>query len=272
MNTSVQSLHIYPVKSCRGQDVSQLILEEMGPIGDRRAMIVDAHGRFLSQRSHGPMARIGAYFENQTIELVLNGEKIKVEWSSDQQTCQVWDDTVRLLIAQSTINVRLSEFLGEPVKLAGMTEETSRRTSGNWADNDVSLSDGYPVLVTNTASLQALSALAGTELSMRQFRPNIVIKDNVPWSEDSWKLIRIGDVEIELVKPCTRCQITTLNPVTGEADFPEVMQAMIAHRRSNDPRIKGVLFGWNGVIRKAGQIKAGDKVVVTEQQDPWPVK
>lgn len=272
MKPKVKSLHIYPVKSCRVQDVESLFLEPMGPIGDRRAMIVDENGRFLTQRSHGRLAQIGALFSDPALELKIGHSKTRVKWSADRQKCQIWNDHVDLVVAEQTTNTALSIFLEKEVKLVRMDGLSQRHTSGTWAESDVSLSDGYPILVTNSASLQALSVVAGINLSMQQFRPNIVIDHQEAWAEDGWQTIKVGDAEIELVKPCTRCQITTLDPETGQVAFPEIMRAMIAHRSSADRRIKGVLFGWNGIIRKGGRVINGDTVEVIGRRQPWPLK
>ena len=100
----------------------------------------------------------------------------------------------------------------------------------------------------------------------------IIVQTDKSWAEDHWKLIRIGEVELELVKPCTRCQVTTLDPITGEVAYPETMEAMIKTRRSGDKRIKGVLFGWNAVVRSFGNLSVGDDVEVLETKSAWPLQ
>ncbi len=272
MTHTVKSLHIYPVKSCRGQDVDQLDLEPMGPVGDRRAMIVNGQGQFLTQRTHGRLAQIRAHQFNDDLILSFDDNDIEVQWSSQRIDGTVWNDRIDLRRAQKYVSDRLSDFLDEDVSLVSMDDLSKRRTSGTWADSDVSLADGYPILVTNTASLLALSNLSGIDISMRQFRPNIVVDGTSPWAEDQWGILKIGEVEIELVKPCTRCQVTTLDPLTGEQAFPETMATMIKHRKSAEKRISGVLFGQNAIIRKTGKIVLGDPVDVISKREAWPIK
>ena len=268
----LDSLFIYPVKSGQAVRLSQSAVEEEGLINDRRLMIIDANGKFITQRSHGKMTGISAHIDDHGISLGFGGETHNVSWSSARKDCEIWNDKVELAIAKKEVNQALSNFLGQSVELARMDDRSKRRTSGQWADAATSLSDGYPVLVTNTASLKDLEAKAGIPLSMTQFRPNVVIKSDRPWAEDGWREIQVGEVVIELVKPCTRCQITTLNPGNGYPEFPETMAAMIKHRRSADPRVKGVLFGWNGIVKKIGTMKTGDPVRILRDQAPWPTQ
>jgi len=268
----VKSLHIYPVKSCAGQDTDHARLEVLGLSGDRRAMIVDENGKFLTQRSDGQLALIKPVFQSSGLSINLGDGPWDVELSSARRMGTVWNDQVDLRIADERSNQRLSEFLKKPVTLLVMDEKSARTTSGNWTDSPNSLSDGYPLLITTTASLKALSQTAGRELSMKQFRPNIVINVETPWIEDHWQVLRIGEVEIELVKPCTRCHVTTLNPVSGKAEFPETMEAMIKTRRSDDERIKGVLFGWNAIVRKSGILSKGEAVKIVSNRAAWPIQ
>ena len=106
---------------------------------------------------------------------------------------------------------------------------------------------------------------------MSRFRPNIVIEGAQPWAEDSWKQIRIGDVMIDCVKPCTRCIMTTLDPMSGESLGDISLKALTHLRRSADKRLKGVLFGTNAIALGAGLMKQGDKVEILQTQTPWPV-
>ena len=97
---------------------------------------------------------------------------------------------------------------------------------------------------------------------MARFRPNVVINTDEPFSEDNWKHLKIGETELELVKPCTRCIVTTLDPRTGDVNPEPVMEALRKFRMSEDPRNKGVLFGVNAVVRKGGTLSVNMPVQV----------
>ena len=150
-----------------------------------------------------------------------------------------------------------------------------RETEGRDAPFDVSFADGYPILIATTASLEALNDYVKEQgemaLTMSRFRPNIVIDGAQPWAEDSWKQIKIGDVVIDCVKPCTRCIMTTLDPISGHSLGDMSLKALTHLRRSSDKRIKGVLFGTNAIPLGTGCIKQGDEVEILETQTPWPV-
>lgn len=268
----VKDLHIYPVKSCQSLALDKAEVAERGLRGDRLAMLVNQDGTFISLRTHPNMTGIFAKWNNGDLRLEFDRYSFVVTWSENHKKCKIWNDDVELLVAAMDVNEALSGFLGEPVQLVKMDGRSMRRTSGTWADSANSLSDGYPLLVTNTASLLDLSEKAGTNLSMAQFRPNIAIQSDQPWAEDSWEYMRIGEVEIKLVKPCTRCQVTTLNPNTGAHEFPQTMEAMIKHRRSGNLKAKGVLFGWNAVVMKSGTISKDDPVEILSQRACWPIQ
>src|SRR5690606_37142846 len=108
----------------------------------------------------------------------------------------------------------------------------------------VGLADGFPLLVTTTASLEAVRRQAGPHIGMERFRPSIVVEAAEPWAEDGWARLSLDGVEVDLVKPCTRCVVITTNQDRGVIDGPEVMAALKALRRSADARASGVLFGW----------------------------
>ena len=260
------SLHIYPVKSCRGIDLTQANVRPRGLEYDRRWMIVDAAGRFISQRSHSQLAQLMATPDARGLDLAFGGETIRAHIPTGKRLdVSVWSSTVNALIADEVINIALSDWLGEGVRLVYMDKVSVRLTNPEWADGyDTSFSDGYPVLVTNTASLAAINEhikQAGHDpVSMARFRPNVVIETDQPWAEDGWQSLQIGDVILDLVKPCTRCIVTTLDPQTGERRPEPVLKALNALRMSQDPRNKGVLFGVNAVVRQGGSVAVGAHV------------
>ena len=142
----------------------------------------------------------------------------------------------------------------------------AEETIAAWTDTPVpvSFADAFPVLVTTTASLAALNreieGHGGQAVRMGQFRPNLVIDCNEAWAEDRWTKLQIGEVVLDLVKPCDRCVVTTTDQTTGEINGKEPLASLARIRRSTDPRIKGVLFGVNAVPRALGRIRIGDAV------------
>jgi uncharacterized protein len=271
----IASLNIYPVKSGRGISVSEAELLPAGLAGDRRWMIVDGEGTFVSQRTQPALARLVAVPTAAGLRLELDGDAIEVPVPAaggERIPVRVWRDELALPEAPEASS-RLSRWFGRPLRLVHKPEEAIREVSREWggAGDPVSLADGFPLLVTTAASLEAVRQLTGPRIGMERFRPNIVIDGSVPWAEDGWARLSLDGVEIDVVKPCTRCAVVTTDQEGGAVDAPEVLKALRTLRRSADPRAPGVLFGWNAIPRGMGNLRVGGEVRVVEARDPWPV-
>ena len=262
----LSGIHIYPIKSCRGVQLTQANVKPRGLEYDRRWMITDGAGRFISQRSHPKLAQINAKADACGVDLEFGGKTIRVNIPTGKRIdVSVWSSSVNALVADEAINTALSDWLAADVRLVYMDKASVRATNPEWAEgHETSFSDGYPVLVTNTASLAAINEhikQAGHDpVGMARFRPNVVIDTDQPWAEDAWQSLQIGAVILDLVKPCTRCIVTTLDPQTGERRAEPVLKVLNTLRMSQDPRNKGVLFGVNAVVRQGGSIAVGAQV------------
>ncbi|WP_411817257.1 MOSC domain-containing protein [Hyphococcus sp. DH-69] len=278
---NVASLHIYPVKSCRGIRLERTFLEWRGLTRDRRWMITDADNHFLTQRNCGALARIGAQVTDAGLVLSVDGSNsIEIGFPSSHQreAVTVWHDTVEALRASEIAENWISQAIGRDARLFYMDDEAERKTSAKWSERTpVSFADGYPVLVTSMSSLAALNedireSGNGEPIAMERFRPNIVIDGADPWAEDHWSRLQIGEVTIDLVKPCSRCIITTRDPQTGEVTGRDPLKTLGQIRRSAHPDSPGVLFGWNAIVRNQGAVHVGDTVnVESTREDGWPL-
>jgi hypothetical protein len=271
----IESLHIYPVKGTRAVDVARASVEPRGLDGDRRWLVVDANGRFITQRSHPRLATVSAVPTGAGLRLSAPGAGevlVKRPAASERVDVVVWRHEVSAAYAGADAAAWLSGYLGEPLKLVHMDAAAERLQRGEWVADavPVSFADAYPVLIATTASLAAVNAeiarAGGEAVTMRRFRPNIVVECNEAWGEDFWRAVRIGGVEIELVKPCDRCVVTTKDQETGASMGREPLASLARLRRSADPRINGVLFGWNSVPRTLGAVAVGDTVEVLERR------
>lgn len=192
---------------------------------------------------------------------------------------RVWRSTVDAALADEAASDRLSAFLQRAVKLVFMDDEASRFSNPIWAGEEapVSFADGYPILLTATASLNALNdtiqGQGGAPVLMERFRPNVVVDGVSAWDEDGWAAIQIGDLVFDIVKPCTRCIVPTFDQRTGyPRSDKQPTRALTRSRRSADERVKGVLFGWNMITRNNGSIRVGDEVKVIERRETWPIQ
>lgn len=278
----VTGLNIHPIKGARAVAVERARLTPLGLDGDRRWLVVDATGKFITQRSHSRIATVTARPSATGLVLSAPGmEHLPVAAPSGRERLDivVWVDQVNAALADERAHAWLSDVIGEKMRLVYMDEQAERLKTGIWVEAPIPISfaDAFPVLVATTGSLAALNgaiqARGGAAVPMARFRPNIVVDCDEPWREDFWKVVRVGDVELELMKPCDRCVVTTKDPMTGETMGEEPLLSLARLRMSGDKRIKGVLFGWNAAPRKLGTIAVGDAVEVLEARpEGFPIR
>jgi uncharacterized protein YcbX len=272
----VAGLNVFPLKSARGIAVDAVEIEARGPAGDRRWMIVDAHGRLVTQRELPQLARLAAAPTGAGLRLGFDGETLEVARPGAGEpriSATVWRDTLPLPEAAPAA-AWLSRLFGTSLRLVHQPEDAVRPVNAEWgaAGDEVSLADGFPLLVATTASLAAVERAVGAPLEMRRFRPNLVIEGAEPWEEDFWATIRAGAVELDLVKPCARCTVPTVDPERGVFAGDEPLDALRRIRLSADRRVPGVLFGWNAVPRRLGAIRLGDPVEVVARRTSWAIR
>ena len=267
---TVSQLFVHPVKSLAGIEVNSVNLGELGPDYDRRWMIIDAKGKFLTQRQFPKMCLI----KTQLLESVLilstpDGDEYQLDKSarkSPQQQTQVRvrHDDVLAQDCGDQVADWLSRFLDFSVRLVFMQDQTKRYVDKDFALNSetVSFADGFPILVISLASLDLLNSKLDEAIDMRRFRPNIVIDGCEPHAEDNWNHIDFAGTTISLVKPCSRCIIPAIEPTTGDKQIA-VIKALSDYRRGDDGQI---YFGQNALIKThSGQaIKVGDAVKVMD--------
>ncbi|MES5097603.1 MOSC domain-containing protein [Agrobacterium sp. BA1120] len=276
----ITELNIYPLKSARGISLAKSRITAEGLPGDRRAMLVDPSGQFITQRELPEIAQLIVKAEGAGFHLAIDdkGEILALP-SGNRIDATVWKSVVDAAVATDDVNLTLSGWLGRDVKLVFFDEQSSRIASPEWAGNDspVTFADGYQILVTTTASLAALNenmdANGEDHVGMERFRPNIVLETDEPWAEDRWAALEINGIRFDLVKPCARCIMTTQDQTTGSRDVPSPMKAMGRLRMSADCRVPGPLFGWNVTPRGEGAIAVGDVArVVEERVEGWAFK
>lgn len=264
----LSALYRYPLKSGRGESLRQAQLDVLGLAGDRRWMVVDAaSGRFLSQRQLPQMARLQARWQGAGLALAAPGmaELPVVLPGPDAplREVSVWDDRLEVPDAGDAAASWLSELLGRPCRLVQVPEARARQVDIDYAQpgDRVGFADGFPFLLIGQASLDDLCARVGRPLEMERFRPNLVVSGSEPYAEDRWKRIRIGTVEFRVAKPCSRCAIPTLDPLTGERSPDHEPIATLKTYRKGEG---GVFFGQNLIADGTGELAVGMPVEVLE--------
>lgn len=268
----IEALYRYPIKSLGGERVDALTPEERGFVDDRRWMIVDARGRFVSQREARQLTGFRATVTGATgLQIVrLADERVVADLPDARPTeastllVTVWDDTFPAQVVPLPSGLDLAGLLGVPgARLVYMSEAVHRAVDPRYARHgeEVSFADGYPYLIASTASLEELSRRLGEPLDVLRFRPNLVVRGAAPFAEDGWSDLRIGAHSFYTPKPCARCVVVTLDPRTGERK-PEVLRALSRFRKTDDGK---VLFGVNACWRGGvGPVRVGDAVTVVE--------
>ena len=278
---NITELNIYPLKSGRRIALQTAAIGKDGLAGDRRFMVVKPDGAFITQRELALLAQIDASVasENQLI-LQMNDQSLVAGFHpANRMVVEIWGSAVDAAVAADAANATLSVWLGRPVKLVQMDARAHRSTSEDWAapDSPVAFADGFQVLITTTASLADLNQTMRDKgldpVGMDRFRSNIVIDCDAAWDEDTWQTVQIGDVVLDLVKPCARCIMTTQDQITGDRIGGDPIKGLAAKRMSADRRVPGPLFGWNAVPRHSGTVSVGDRVtVLLHRSDRWPMK
>lgn len=265
----LSALYRYPLKSAIGESLERSWVDGLGLRGDRRWMLVDAEsGRFLSQRALPRMTQLLARWQGEErLRLSAPGlaplEVAIPDGDASARPVSVWDDALRVPDAGDEAADWVSQLLERPCRLVYLPPERARQVSLKYAEpgERVAFADGFPLLLVGQGSLDDLSERVGRPLEMRRFRPNLVIAGGAPYAEDGWKRIRIGELILRPVKPCTRCIITTLDPDTGERSADQEPLATLARYRKGE---KGVMFGQNLLVEGEGWLEVGMPVELLE--------
>ncbi|MDE7546459.1 MOSC domain-containing protein [Acetobacter fabarum] len=266
----VTSLHIYPVKGLHGLSPSTAMLSPWGLDGDRRWMVVDPDGRFITQRTCHAMALVTPLPTAEGITLTrARMQPCPVRFPGSDApiaVVTVWKDQVQARDAGDVAAAWLEQALGQPCRLVWMHRpELARIRQLGAQQRPVSFADGYPLLLANTASLDDLNTRlpAGQGVPMTRFRANVVLSGVQPWAEDGWRRLSIGgSVMVRVLAPCSRCVVPSIDQNTAQVPNPREPLATLARFRRAEG---GVMFAQNAVVEKGGLIRVGDRARVLEE-------
>jgi len=267
---TISKLTIYPVKSLKGIDVASSNLTSRGLQYDRRWMLIDSNGQFVSQRSYPILSQISVEIMEDSLHFQFQNQSktlIKIPAFPLQKgplkETQIWNDSCKALPVNSKADQWFSNILGSPVQLVYMPETSKRRINKKHGGEQdiVSYADGYPILIISEASLNDLNQKLESPIKMERFRPNIVVKGEEAFGEDSWKNFQISGLHFKGIKPCSRCIMITIDPLTGLAKSKEPLKTLSTYRKVD----KKVLFGLNVIWEhykddEKGVLNVGDVV------------
>ena len=259
---------LYPIKSCAGIALREAVLTRDGlmseQVYDREWMVVDADGRFLTQREHPRMALIVPHIKSSTLELRAPGMlRLEIELGlphpqlAPTLEVQLWDETVRAYDCDAATASWFSKAIGVPCRLVRFHPDVVRATSTKWTGGiaaSTMFADGYPVLIAGQASLDDINdkllAIGRAPVPMNRFRPNLVIGEIGAFEEDYADFLQFGATTLKPVKPCSRCPIPSVDQSTGEIG-PDPLDVMQGYRAK--PELDGAIcFGMNAIVTAGG--------------------
>jgi len=257
----IQEIYLYPIKSLGGISVSQALVEERGFRYDRRWMLVDKKGDFVTQRQHPQLALLQVALSETQLEVFSKRDPSQrvafdLDLVSDQELqVSIWGDQVLARVVSAELSLWFSGFLQMELDLVVMPESSHRKMDPRYAvqEESVSFADGMPYVMIGQASLDDLNGRLSDPVGMDRFRPNLVFSGGEAYAEDQFKQLQIGEVEFQVVKPCARCVMITVNQQTGEKG-KEPLATLATYRTVNNK----VYFGQNAVALAPGMVRVGD--------------
>jgi len=264
---ALAALRVHPVKACRAIEPLAWDVDRFGLRFDRAFVVVEAaSGVFLSQRDEPRLARVETELDGAALALSAAGAgsvRVPLEpHDGPRRRVRVWRHEGDGVDQGDEAAAWLSALLGRPVRLVRTPPDHARRVNPAYSpvEAHTAFSDGYPLLVASRDSLDDLNARLPAPIGMERFRPNLVVAGAPPYAEDGWKRIRIGTLELLLVKPCDRCAVTTVDPHSGARAGAEPLRTLARYRR----RDGAVWFAWNAVALGSGRLARGAPVEVLE--------
>lgn len=258
---NLSAINVYPIKSTAGIALDRSYVETSGLSFDRRFILSDPAGDFISARKYPQMLHFRtALLPDGLYVIAPDGDSIAIhipEFFQNYRQVNVWGTEINAQLCGMQFDEWFSNKLDVECQLLYFGEQSERGTP-RYPEKPVSFADGYPLLLISEASLDDLSQRADKQFDMRQFRPNIVVNGCSPFAEDGWRTIKIGEVIFDVVKPCTRCVMTTYHPDTLERmPKSEPLKTLASYRRNDKGEVE---FGQNIIPRNEGIIQLGDQI------------
>ncbi len=266
----VTHLYIYPIKSLGAVSLRESILENEGLRGDRRFMLVDSKGMFITQRTRPALTRfvLSETAGGFTVKDAVTGLVKELSWEPALGSwipVEIWEDQLLAREVLEGWSEWFSAALSEEVKLVRITPEQPRLMKVKYQTElatTTSFADSLPLLLVSSGSYAALQERLEEPVDQLRFRPNIIVSSLESFAEDTWAELKIGEVSLSGAKPCARCPLVNVDPSTGESD-KKTLKALALFRTLNHK----VYFGQQFVPMSVGKIQVGMEVQVIQSKD-----
>jgi len=261
----LSEINIYPIKSLGGMSLQSAQMEDRGLQYDRRWMLIDDEGTFITQRKHFELSQLqvniaeGRLTINHKTRFDQNISFDLEEQTGANITVKIWDDISKGVEVSREVSDWFSNFMKIKVRLVKMAPTENRLVDPRYATDHevVSFADGYPCLIIGQSSLNALNEKLAEPILMDRFRPNFVFTGGEPHLEDQFNSFSLGDIAFTAVKPCARCVLITIDQQTG-IKGQEPLRTLAKYRTFN----KKILFGQNLIHSGSGIISVGDELKI----------
>ncbi|MBX9687428.1 MAG: MOSC domain-containing protein [Candidatus Obscuribacterales bacterium] len=261
----ISELNTYPLKSARGISLQEAFVDHCGIKHDRSFLLVDKNGLAITQRDYARLALVSPQILDEERVLFRAPEMPELivtrTFSAPNFSAKVWNDQIDVSEQSEEASVWFSRFLDFESRLVCMAKNARRPVDPDYAtgEQELAFADGFPFLLITQKSLDDLNSRLEVPVPMNRFRPNIVLSGAEPFAEDKWKKIRISGIEFDLVKPCARCVMITI-----DQDFAllakEPMRTLSTYRKVGNK----VLFGQNLVHHSSGKLSIGQTVEILD--------
>jgi uncharacterized protein YcbX len=267
----IRKLFIFPIKSLAPISVDEIELESAGFRGDRRFMLVDAQGTFITQRTRPDLTRfrLNVHAEGFEVWDQISGLTKLLKHNPElleRAHVELWDDQLIVCEVGEGWSAWFSERLQEPVRLVMQLAESPRIIAEKYqteGSNQSSFADSLPVLLASENSYARLAEVYGKPFDYHRFRANMIVSGAAAFEEDTWEEVSISNVRLSGAKPCARCQLVNVEPSTGEVEKGGLMKALASFRQKDNK----VYFGQQMVPIQLGTIRVGDELTVINRKD-----
>jgi uncharacterized protein YcbX len=270
-HSTLSAITLYPVKSLAGISVNNWKVSKTGLHYDRKWMLIDNAGQFLSQRKLPKMALIKTALTDRHLILSASGmENLSLPLNpvdGDIINSTIWRDQCDARSVATKADQWLSYFLKTDCQLVYQPDDMIRPVDANYglATDNVAFSDGFPFLIISENSLVSLNQQMQLNLPMARFRPNLVISGCPAYAEDSWREISIGEIDFRLPKPCSRCSVPAIDPKTAQTG-KEPLSTLNQLRKWQNK----IYFGQNALHNQCGTLTVGDTVQIKATGEKQP--
>jgi uncharacterized protein YcbX len=267
MPLHISQLFIYPIKSVGGISVHSSPVTSTGLLHDRRWMLVDQRGRFISQRENSTLALLRIQVRSSALVVFHKDHpthSLEIPFfdpaelhSLPRAEVIIWDDICNAMVYPQRFTDWFTRLLETPCQLVYMDDTVRREVDKKYAFRHeiTSFSDGFPLLMIGQSSLDDLNTRLPYPIPINRFRPNLVFEGGYPFQEDEMSVFEVNGLEYKAVKPCARCIIPTIDQETG-IQYEEPTKTLASYRLKD----KKILFGQNVLVSSIGTISVGDEI------------